>query len=166
MCWWWDRRSPQSPEQPGWSHQSCSCPGQSCPAQPVCCPSLTHGLCPSSFPDIQPQSEPLVPLPRAAGPPMGIGASSQPLFLHPLLPLPPSVPPSPSSPPWNSRKSHFNLSGLTWQPQPGQEKPRGSSSSSGQPLQALPRLRMSSSHIPASGLAILRDGAAGASRGL
>lgn len=141
-CSRWDREgqarmSPQIPEKQGWSHQSCS-------LAPISRVSPEHSLhpwghCPSSCRFLQASKLNLhlwFPLPRTAVPSMGSAASSQTLFPQLSLPLPSFIPhqaPSPSSLLCTSRKSHFNLSGLTWQPPAptGQEKPRGSSSSSG-----------------------------------
>lgn len=119
--------SPQTPENQGWSHQTCSlAPGSPCLPRAVSGSSSTAftpaGHCPSSCRFLQASNPNLhlwFPLPRPAVPSMGAGASSQALFLQVLLPLPSFIPPqapSPSSLPWNSRKSHSNLSGLTSQP--------------------------------------------------
>lgn len=178
MCLRWDRQSPGQDEPtkpreaglespnlfPGPRHAVFTQPsvsGCSSTASPQ------PGHCPSSCRFFQVPNLNLrlwFPLPGPAVPSVGLGASSQPVFLQVLLPLPsftPQQPHSPSSLPWNSRKSHFNLSGLTWQP-PAPISSLGAGKASGeppaalaQPLQPLPMARvpflMSRSHIPTSG---------------
>lgn len=172
------RMSPQTPEKQGWSHQTCSpAPGTRCLPSPTCLgaparPSPQQGHCPSSWRFFQASNlnlHPWFPLPGTAVPSVGIGASAQSLFLQMMLPFPPFIllrAPSSSSLLWNSRKSHFNLSGLTSQPpaptsslRAGQHRAGKASgkppAAPAQPLLPLPMPSMSlltsRSHIPVSG---------------
>lgn len=147
MCSRWHREgqaraSPQSPEKQGWSPQTCSvAPGTPCSLSPACLAAPAAADCskrPTSICTlISPPSDSsalrwgLVPLPSS-------------LFLQVMLPFPSFVPlqaPSPSFLLWNSRKSHFNLSGLTSSPDflaQGRKRHGEASSSSGPASPASP----------------------------